>query len=315
MKPKISIVVPVYNVERYLERCLKSVLSQSFDDYEVVLVDDGSTDDSGNICDIYAKSYNNFKVIHKENKGLSHTRNIGVDYSNGEFIYFLDSDDYIIPDCLKILYENLLNTKADISCGSFGFFEDKHPLNVEYEVNNKHSIYSSEDACIKLLYGKRFYTSSCNILIKTEIAKKNHFPLGKYHEDEMTTFRYFLEAKKIVMNGAKTYYYYQREGSIMHSFGQPVLDEIIAGDNYVNECKNRGLSNRFLRAALCKKYYLYLHTIENYPELKEKESEIYYQVTDYLQNNYVSILFDVKVPISIKKKTIKYIFKSRYLGK
>lgn len=144
------------------------------------------------------------------------------------------------------------------------------------------------------------------MLIKAEIAKNNLFPLGKFHEDEMTTFRYLLVAEKVVRTNINTYYYYQREGSIMHSFGQRVLDEIAAGDNYVDECKKRGLSIKFQKAALCRKYYLYMIAIENYPELKDYKPETYLKVSKYLNNNAISILLDRHVPFSLKKEVVKY---------
>lgn len=101
MSPEITVVVPVYNVEKTLDRCIKSILNQSFTDYEVVLVDDGSTDSSGTICDRYVESHSNFRVIHKKNEGLGPTRNAGMKAANGKFIYHCDSDDWLEKDLLK----------------------------------------------------------------------------------------------------------------------------------------------------------------------------------------------------------------------
>ncbi len=307
MSFKISIVVPVYNVEKYLDKCIQSILNQTFKDYEILLVDDGSTDKSGIICDDYASKHSNIDVIHKSNGGPSDTRNIGIKAAQGEYLYFLDSDDYIIPECLETLYLNLINNKADLSCGSFGFFDDNHPVNEAESDENKLLKCTGEKACLTLLYGKDFYTSSCNILLKTKIAKSNLFPVGKFHEDELTTFRYFLDSSIVVKTDRRTYYYYQREGSIMHSSGQPILDEALAGDNYVNVCKD--INNKFLKAALCKKYFLYLSIIENYPEIKKDESDFYYDVNAYLKNNAFSILMNFNAPLSLRKKALKYVLK------
>lgn len=307
MSFKISIVVPVYNVEKYLDKCIQSILNQTFKDYEILLVDDGSTDKSGVICDDYASKYSNINVIHKTNGGPSDTRNVGIKSAQGEYLYFLDSDDYIIPECLEILYSNLKNNEAVLSCGSFGFFDDNHPVNEDGSDENKLLKCTGEKACLTLLYGKDFYTSSCNILLKAEIAKSNLFPVGKFHEDELTTFRYFLDSSTVVKTDYKTYYYYQREGSIMHSSGQPILDEALAGDNYVNVCKD--INNKFLKAALCKKYFLYLSIIENYPEIKKDEPDLYYDVNAYLKDNAFSILVNFNATLSLRKKALKYVLK------
>ena len=303
----ISVVVPIYNVERYLNRCIDSLLEQTLKEFEILLIDDGSTDSSGTICDDYASKYKNIRVIHKENTGVSDTRNVGIANAKGDYIFFLDSDDYIIPDCLEILYTNMMECKADLSCGSFGFFDDRNPVDNSVITDSKLLKCSGEKACMLLLYGKDFYTSSCNILIKKEIAKKNLFPIGKYHEDELTTFRYFLDSSIIIKTNINTYFYYQREGSIMHSIGQPIIDEALAGDNYVDVCKN--INKKFLKAALCKKYFLYISVIENYPEIKQDNPEFYKKLINYIKDNSCSILFDCKAPLSIKKLALKHIIK------
>ena len=115
MNPKISIIVPVYKVEKYIHKCIDSILAQTFTDFELILVDDGSPDNCGKICDEYAKEDSRIVVIHKDNGGVSDARNIGISRANGEYIGFVDSDDYIDKDMYKNLYESCLNNKADIS--------------------------------------------------------------------------------------------------------------------------------------------------------------------------------------------------------
>lgn len=302
---KISVVVPVYNVEKYLKRCIESILLQTYKDYEIILVNDGSTDKSGEICNNYVEKYSNIRVINKSNKGLSDTRNVGIRYSRGEYIFFLDSDDYIVPNCLEVLYRNMVNNNAELSCGSFGFFDDNVELLLLQEENSYVRVDSGINACIMLLYGKRYYTSSCNILIKKDIAEKNLFPVGKYHEDEMTTFRYFLDASKVVITSLITYYYYQREGSIMHTFGQPVIDEMLVADYYLSYCKNKG--KNILSAAKCRKYCLYKDIIDNYPVIKEKKPEMYRKINSFLKGYAINIILDIKAPFNIKKRAIKYL--------
>jgi glycosyltransferase involved in cell wall biosynthesis len=119
-QPEISIIVPVYNVEKYLEKCLKSILHQIFSDFELILIDDGSTDSSGRICDEYLKRDSRIKVFHKENGGLSSARNYGIEKSTGKYIGFVDSDDYIAKDMYEVLYNNLQRENADVSmCGNY----------------------------------------------------------------------------------------------------------------------------------------------------------------------------------------------------
>lgn len=308
MNAEVSVIIPVYNVEKYLNRCINSVLMQTFKNYEILLIDDGSTDTSGIICDNYAFKYSNIKVIHKSNKGLSDTRNVGIEKCVGDYVYFLDSDDYIIPECLEVLYTNAINNNADLSCGSFGFFDDNHPVKSRNLHSNKFLKCKGENACVALLYGKNFYTSSCNILIRKNIAKANLFPIGKYHEDEMTTFKYFLDSKIVVKTNLDTYYYYQREGSIVHSVGQAVMDEALAADNYVIICGK--INSKFRKASLCKKYYLYINIIENYPHIEQDKPEFYNKLINYIRRASLDILRDFQAPLSIKKKALKYLIKN-----
>ena len=308
MKPLISVIVPVYNVEKYINRCIDSILNQTYTETEIILVDDGSDDNSGTICDEYAARFKNISVFHKHNSGPSDTRNVGILNSNGAFIFFVDSDDYIIPTCLEILYKSIINYGADISCGSFNIFVDSSHLENNAEKKYRTMLCDGKKALSFLLYGKNFYTSSCNILIKKDIAEQNLFPTGKFHEDEMTTFRYFLSASKVVKVDAVTYYYYQREGSIMHGYGQPVLDELYAGDYYVAECKGRGLDKNIQEAALCKKYDLYVSTIEGYPELREREPEMYAKALTFIRDYSKFILFNMNTSFSTKRTAIKNLF-------
>ena len=115
----ISVIVPVYNVERYLRQCLDSLINQTYNELEVIMVDDGSKDSSGKICDEYSEKYDNFKVVHKENAGLGMARNTGFEHIKGEYVTFVDSDDYLEPDCIATLYNELRNKDVDMCKGGF----------------------------------------------------------------------------------------------------------------------------------------------------------------------------------------------------
>lgn len=289
---RISIIVPVYNVEKYLDRTMASIIAQKYTDYEVILVDDGSTDKSGEMCDEYARKYNNIHVIHQKNSGPSAARNKGILESTGGYLTYIDSDDIVTPDYLSTLAEMITKYDADVSCARFALFSDEEDFgNVNDKgTERKERVYAGKDACIALMYEKDFYTSTCNLLARRDIAEKNLFPEGRYHEDDMTTFRYLYSAERVVSCNVVLYYYYQRQGSIMHCYGQPVLDEIKAADYYAEYCRDMGES--FRKAAEHRKFSLIRSTLENYPELKEKNPDVYSNSVNYLKKSSLGIIMD-----------------------
>ena len=302
---EISVIVPVYNVEKYLYRCVESILNQSFKDYELILVDDGSTDKSGNICDEYAKKYEYVRVIHKKNGGPSETRNTGILQANGNYVTYIDSDDYVSNDYLECLYNLLMLQNADIACARFCSFDDQGVINNDNCNKTSVRTYSGKNACIALLNEKDFQTSSCNLLIKKEIAIENLFPIGKYHEDELTTFKYFLAAEKVAITDKIIYYYYQREGSIMHIFGRPVIDEIAAADYYVDYCSK--ISKELYKASLNKKYSLYLHVLKNYPQIRTEYKETFLNMKRFLYFNSIRQLLAINTLFDKKKTALKFL--------
>jgi len=216
MKNKlITIIVPVYNVADYLERCLKSIIKQSYKNLEIILVDDGSTDCSGLICDEYARKDKRIKVIHKKNGGLSDARNAGLDMATGEYIMFIDSDDYIALDMTKFLYSSLVKNKADISTCLYQCFQNQDDVldfhdNIEY-------VCSNTKALEKMLYQKNCTTSAWGKLYKTSLFDNIRYPQNKICEDLDTTYLLFSKATVVVINTIKKYFYFQRSSSIINS--------------------------------------------------------------------------------------------------
>ncbi len=149
IKQLISVIVPVYNVEKYLSICLDSIVEQTYKELEVIMVDDGSKDSSGKICDIYAQKYSNFHVVHKENAGLGMARNTGMEHMNGSCVVFLDSDDYLSPDCIEILYKELEKNKVDMCKG--GFFREVDSGKVVLTRKYENKTYIGESAKKELL--------------------------------------------------------------------------------------------------------------------------------------------------------------------
>lgn len=223
MMDLISVIIPVYKVERYLERCLKSIVNQTYKNIEIILVDDGSPDRCGEICDKYAENDKRINVVHKENGGLSDARNCGVDHSKGKYITFVDSDDYISEYYVEYLYQLLIDNNADISCCYTektvkDHVEFKKRLNVSNLI-----ILTGKEAC-KELTGPLYHTlvTAWGKLYKSNIVTSNSFPVGRKHEDEATTCKYYYAADKVVIGNRCLYAYYSNPSSIMHT----VRDEL-----------------------------------------------------------------------------------------
>lgn len=216
MNPKVSLVVPVYNVEKYIEECLNSVINQSYDNYEVILVDDGSTDRSGIICDNFARAKSNVKVVHQNNQGLSGARNCGVKVSNGEYITFVDSDDLISNDYIKILTEGIQGDTDVVIAKIVKFFSVIPKIRP-----NEIKIYklNTVEALIDLCNQKKFGNSACAKLYKRNLVEKYPYPIGKYYEDLATTHKIIGAANSIVFIDRVVYYYRQRHDSIMNHDG------------------------------------------------------------------------------------------------
>lgn len=236
--PKISIVVPVYKVEEYLSRCVESILSQTYNDFELILVDDGSPDDSGKICDGYADRDTRVKVIHQKNAGLSAARNAGIEWtltnSNSEWISFIDSDDWIHPRYLELLLNAAIETQSSVSICAFIKTENDEPDIAMDKFN------------YKLISTQEFFINNnvnaviaCAKLYKKDAFSDIRFPIGKLHEDEFTTHKVLFKYENISFIEAGMYYYYINPESIMNSNWSPkrlvILDAIKSQREFFKE--------------------------------------------------------------------------------
>lgn len=234
--PKISIIVPVYNVEAYLEKCVESILNQTFTDYEVILINDGSTDRSGRICEEYAMKDDRIVVIHKDNGGLSSARNTGLAFAKGDFVGFVDSDDYIGSNMYKELYDLCVNHHCDIAVCKFGSdTENKSDhVNGEYQI-----IMNNQEAMEQLFRGVLFRFSVCNKLFRKQCFNGVQFPNGRIHEDLATTYKLFSKAKKVGFKNFIGYVYVKRIHSILNSqYNSRRLDSFLAWEEilkFINE--------------------------------------------------------------------------------
>lgn len=211
----ISIIVPVYNAEAYLEKCLDCLAAQTYSEFEVILVDDGSKDGSHEICDKWSAKDNRFRVIHQENGGAARARNVGLSEAKGEYIGFVDSDDVFEPQLFQTLLEVLKKTDADIVECDYDKFEDysavKHQDCAEFSTK----IFEGEDLMREYLRDRRFRHVIWNKIYKREIACNVRFPEGIICEDENWTFGVAVAAKRFVHIDAVLYHYYQSVNSVM----------------------------------------------------------------------------------------------------
>lgn len=214
--PKISIIVPVYKVEKYLKRCVDSILAQTYTNFELILVDDGSPDTCPAMCDKFAKQDNRIKVIHKENGGLSDARNAGLSIATGEYIGFVDSDDYIDPQMYDILLHCLLEDNADVAICNYIRVNESYQKITTMLQPSRNKCFSQEEFIQELLqpYGG-YFVVAWNKLYRKAIFNDLRFPLGKQHEDEFIIHHVVARCKKITCVENVLYYYFQREGSIM----------------------------------------------------------------------------------------------------
>jgi glycosyltransferase involved in cell wall biosynthesis len=228
----ISIIVPVHNAEQYLRQCIDSILVQSFKDFELILINDGSTDKSGEICDEFARVDTRIKVIHKEYGGVSSARNIGLSTAVGKYIAFVDSDDYIDKDMYKELYRLCLETNSDIAICKLGREVDGKLINKTNEEFIKEM--DNIEAIRELFNGILYRFSLCNKLFKSICFKDIVFPEGRIHEDLSTTYKLFANSKKAIFTNYIGYIYVKRDNSILTSkFNAKRLDAFIAWDEII----------------------------------------------------------------------------------
>ena len=212
-QPLVSIVVPIYNVDQYLDRCLKSIVNQTYKNLEIILIDDGSTDNSGNLCDMWQKNDERILVIHKENGGLSDARNAGMKRLTGEYVCFIDSDDWVDTHYVELLYKALFETDSDISECDYLVTEGTIISdNTDYEICVK----SRHEAMKLHIDNAMFKQVVWNKLYKRSMININ-FLKGKYHEDVFWTYQIINNADKLCHISAKLYYYFQRDNSIQGS--------------------------------------------------------------------------------------------------
>ncbi len=220
----ISVIVPVYNVEKYLARCIDSILVQTYKNIEILLIDDGALDNSGNICDEYEKKDMRVKVIHKKNGGLSDARNCGIENATGDFLSFIDSDDWIEPEFLETLYNSLKENNADISVVGINKFYDDGRV-VEEICPPVGCVDDTTQRCMLLERYMVYSVVAWNKLYKKEMFDEIRYPKGYIHEDEYVAHKLMYKAERVCFSDRPLYNYYQRTNSIMGAFREEMSEK------------------------------------------------------------------------------------------
>lgn len=226
--PKISLIIPIYNVEEFLEQALESVKNQTFKDFEVILVDDGSTDKSLDISKKYCAENENFKLIEQENKGPGAARNAALKISRGEYIAFMDSDDYLEPKFLESLYNAAVESGADIACCNFNMYYPEKDLKIHMPFSSIPGVYSKTKALRKLILDMGIHYFVWNKLSKRKIFFENNIEFDDmYFEDIATSPKLFYYAEKIVLISDSLYNYTSRHTSILHTMNAEKINDFI----------------------------------------------------------------------------------------
>jgi len=278
--PKISIIVPVYKVEKYLRRCLDSIVAQTFTDWECILIDDGSPDNSGKICDEYVAKDGRFRVIHQENQGVSAARNAGLDAAKGEWIGFVDSDDWIEPNMYEYLYNDALETRSDaVICGFVG----QHKKRIQKMCGTEESV--------KLLFDQKgFGGFSVLRLIAAEKVKNIRFDTTvSYMEDNQFFYYAFKKCEKIYWDNKPLYHYEERIDSVTHlsGFTKQAESAIQMLDRLYEEEQIKSLKKIILNHKLLFCIYFASPYITKNKTLDEK----YLFLKQIIRNRFVNIIF------------------------
>ncbi len=214
----VSVIVPVYKVEKYIHQCVDSIINQTYKNIEIILVDDGSPDNCGKICDEYAEKDSRIKVIHKENGGLSDARNAGVAVASAEWISFVDSDDIIHPQAIELLFSALKREKVDIATALMADFKDSNmPGSFCTEFSENYTLREvNEQFLLEIFEGSRYH-SACNRIINKKLLLRFPFAIGRYHEDSPVISKMLYFSRQMVVIPYELYFYRNNPNSITRS--------------------------------------------------------------------------------------------------
>lgn len=305
----VTIVVPVYNVERYLDDCVRSIVDQSYDNLEIILVDDGSTDSSGKKCDNWDSVDKRIKVIHQDNLGLSGARNTGISIAKGDYIAFIDSDDYIHRDYVKSMYEACLDNNVQLCvCGILETIDDvdtASPYEGKVELVNQEQLFDQ-------LYTIRNVetVSAANKLYAIELFDDIRYPVGRRHEDEATIHYIIEKVSTAAWIGFPMYYYRQTPNSITRqTYNIKMLDELWSKEVRLDFFRGRGMSDLYQKAL-----YVYCSRIISHIEMmKDYTDEEFKSASQHYKKQYLSSIKELSFQMLPLKKRLRLIlYRLRY---
>lgn len=309
IKNKVSIIVPVYNVEKYLEQCVNSILAQTYKNIEVILVDDGSPDNCPQICDDFAAKDQRIKVIHKKNGGLSSARNAGLDVATGEYVMFIDSDDFIDSKMVEFLLETRRKTHADIVCCGMCRYNGDMSFTISETTSKKNiEIYDTANALKKLVLTD-IDCSSCNKLYTKELINETRFKVGRNNEDKPFLFELYQKCNTVAYTDKVYYYYRITEGSITNSFNEKSFDVLKNINDLKIEIENKGLNLR--DEIRLKETHTHIYIARNIQKNKCKSrfNREYNLSREYIKRNIILILFNSYFSIKVKVLAVAIILK------
>jgi glycosyltransferases involved in cell wall biogenesis len=294
---KICIIVPVYNVERYVKKCIASILAQSYTNIEVIIVNDGSTDNSLGLCIECSKQDKRVRVVSKKNGGLSDARNYGMQFCTCELITFIDSDDFVSRNYIKNLYELMQKYQADIACTNYIRFYDNCDVAA---VNKKkfEKVFDSQEAIKDVLYQKNIANSAWGKLYKFSLFEDIIFPKGRLCEDLGTFYKLFRKASVIVYSSIQDYYYLQRKTSIMGSeFTENKLDSL----DFANEIYDEFLKTKIRKSAEARICAECVSLLKQIPKDNKKMRR---RIIAELRSHAIRVLLDHRVKLVLKIKIL-----------
>lgn len=313
----ISVIVPVYKVEKYLNECVQSILNQTYTYFELILVDDGSPDCCGQMCDSFAKRDERIHVIHKTNGGLSDARNHGIEIASGNYITFIDSDDIISPYYLEIMLDCMIKNGADIVQGQHSRQKEKLASGKEY---NTYIFTDTDDIFNDYLRFGKLYAYAWNKLYDIHLFENLRYPFGKIQEDAWTTYKAFLSSNKIVVVDACTYFYRYNPESIMKGKFNPKRFEILGvPDNIQEFLDKQGFGTKYQKLLVYYKMRLGIKTYndcldsglsrEMQQELNELRSLLVHLKPDkeIWQKKYIVLVSILKISPQLYKMVVKYL--------
>ena len=288
-KNKISVIIPVYNTEKYVREAVESIVHQTYKNVEIILVDDGSSDESGKVCDLLQRAYENVYAFHQKNSGPSVARNLGMDHATGDYITFLDSDDYLSPETYQAMMDFMLRENADI--GSFGgdyVYRNKVTCHVDNTQKEKRQVWDRKDAIQALIEPGPFFVSACDKIIRRELCDGIRFPTGVTFEDYRFTIQLLMKVNKVVFDISPFYHYRQRKSSTCHN--KRVSYEAVNAVSELVDFVKLNYPDLYPKALLfyCSELISMDYQFENYPGRRDSDAHLaaQKQMIDFVHDHY-----------------------------